>query len=219
MRTTFRHELEQLRADMAGMCALAGDAVGGATHALLEVDADAARRVAVDVERLRLLHNSVERHTLGILARQAPVAGDLRTVVTAVHIAADADRMGGLARHVAKLCLRRHPEPVTPDEMRGHFSEMGRLAVDLAGRCEAALLTADCTQARLIQRDDEAMETLHQELFHAVMSPGWRHGPGTASDVVLLGRFYGRFADHAEEIARRVLFQSTGSQEMGLHAV
>jgi phosphate transport system protein len=219
MRTTFRHELDQLRTHMGGMCELAGDAVAGATRGLLDVDADAARQVAVDVGRLRLLHNSVERHTLGILARQAPVARDLRTVVTAVHTAADADRMGGLAWHVAKLCLRRHPEPVIPDEMHGHFSEMGRLAVQLAGRCEAALLEGDCAQASLIQRDDQAMETLHRELFPAVMSPGWSHGPGAASDVVLLGRFYGRFADHAEEISRRMLFQSNGNQELGVYAV
>lgn len=98
MRTDFRQQLESLQADLGAMCALAGDAVGRATRGLLEVDAETAREVAHDIERLRFLHNTVERRTLGILARQAPVAGDLRRVVTAIHVAADADRMGDSPR-------------------------------------------------------------------------------------------------------------------------
>jgi phosphate transport system protein len=219
MRAQFRHELDQLRADLGGMCELTGDAVGRATRGLLDADAEAAGQVVVDVERLRLLHNTVESRALGILARQAPVAGDLRAVVTAIHVAADTDRMGGLAWHVAKLCLRRHPEPAIPEEMRGSFHEMGRIAVELTGRCRSALLAQDCAQAHLVRQDEQAMETLHRELFEAVMSPRWPHGPGAASDVVLLGRFYGRFADHAEEIARRVIFQSSGNPVVRQHAV
>lgn len=214
MRTDFRHQLDLLRADTSGMCGLAGDAVGNATHGLLDMDVEAARRVVVNVEQLRNMHNEVEHRTLGVLARQAPVAGDLRAVVTAIYIAADADRMGGLASHVARLCLRRHPESPIPDEMRGKFREMGLLAVELAERCRATLLAGDCSQAHLVRRDDQAMETLHRELFAAVMSPQWRHGPGVASDVVLLGRFYGRFADHAEGIARRLTFQTSGTPGM-----
>jgi phosphate transport system protein len=210
MRMDFHRQLELLRADTSAMCGLAGDAVGRATRALLDVDVEVARRVVLDVEELRKMHNGVERRTLGLLARQAPVAGDLRTVVAGIHVAADADRMGGLAAHVAKVCIRYHPESPIPAELRGRFEEMGRLAVESAERCRVALLDVDCAQAQLIRRDDEAMETLHRGLFEAVMSPRWSHGAGMASDVVLLGRFYGRFADHAEGIARRLIFQANG---------
>lgn len=219
MRADFRHQLSSLRVDLGEMCDLAGAAAGRATCGLLDVDAEVARRVVLDVERLRLVHNAVERRTLGILARQAPVARDLRTVVTAIHIAADADRMGGLASHVAKLSLRRHPEAAIPDEMRATFLEMGRIAVELAQRCRAALLANDSDQAQRVRHDDQTMERLHQELFEAVMSPRWSHGPSIASDVVLLGRFYGRFADHADEIARRVIFEASGSTASRAHAV
>lgn len=54
------------------------------------------------------------------------------------------------------------------------------------------------------------METMHRQLFGEVTSAGWSHGAVVASDVVLLGRFYGRFADHADEIARRMVFQASG---------
>ncbi|MBJ7338609.1 phosphate signaling complex protein PhoU [Mycolicibacterium sp.] len=210
MRADFQHQLDSLRADMGGMCELAGDAMANATRGLLDADDEAARRVLTDVQRLRFLHSDVERRTLAILARQAPVAGDLRIVVSAIHVAADADRMGALASHVAKLTLRRHPESVVPDEMNDTFARMGRIATRLAENCHAILVSGDCARAQQVRSDDEAMETIHQELFRAVTSSRWVHGPGVASDVVLLGRFYGRFADHADEIARRMIFQASG---------
>lgn len=209
MRTDFRQQLESLQADLGVMCALAGDAVGRATRGLLEVDAEAAGEVANDIERLRFLHNTVERRTLGILAKQAPVAGDLRRVVTAIRVAADADRMGGLAAHVAKVSLRRHPVSAIPRELHDRFDEMGSTAVGLAYSCRD-ILTGDCSQTHRVRAEDGVMEAMHRELFAEVMSPGWAHGAVVASDVVLLGRFYGRFADHADEIARRMVFQASG---------
>lgn len=210
MRTDFRQQLESLQDDLGAMCALAGDAVGNATRGLLDVDDDAAHEVARDIGRLRFLHNTVERRTLAILAKQAPVAGDLRRVVTAIHVAADADRMGGLASHVAKVCLRRHPHSAIPPELVGRFAEMGATAVTLAECCRDILTTGDCSQAHRVRSEDRGMETMHRTLFGEVMSPGWAHGAVVASDVVLLGRFYGRFADHADEIARRMVFQASG---------
>ncbi|TPG25628.1 phosphate signaling complex PhoU family protein [Mycolicibacterium hodleri] len=210
MRADFQHQLDSLRADTGGMCELAGDAMENATRGLLGADAEVARYVLTDVQRLKFLHHDVERRTLAILARQAPVAGDLRTVVSAIHIAANANRMGGLASHIAKLTLRRHPESVMPRELNDTFARMGRIAAMLAENCHVILTTGDCARAQQVQHDDHTMEAIHQELFRAVTDPAWGHGPSVASDVVLLGRFYGRFADHADEIARRMIFQTSG---------
>jgi phosphate transport system protein len=218
MRREFHRQLAVLRADLGDMCELSGVAARRATTALLEVDAESAEQVLTEVERLRLLNNAVERRAVSILARQAPVAGDLRATVTAIQIAADADRMGGLAAHTAQLCLRRHPQPVVPDELRDSFAQMGEIAVAVAERCRAAVLAADCAQAHRVGEDDRAMDALHRRLFTTVMSPQWPHGPSVAIDMVLLGRFYGRFADHAAEIARRVIFQTTGSYASDLIA-
>jgi phosphate transport system protein len=218
MRREFHRQLEFLRADLGDMCELSGVAARRATTALLEVDAESAGQVLTEVERLRLLNNAVERRAVSILARQAPVAGDLRATVTAIQIAADADRMGGLAAHTAQLCLRRHPQPVVPDELRDSFARMGEIAIALAERCRAAVLAADCAQAHRVRDDDRAMDALHWSLFTTVMSPQWPYGPSVAIDIVLLGRFYGRFADHAAEIARRVIFQTTGSYASDLIA-
>jgi phosphate transport system protein len=215
MRKDFHRQLEVLRADVASMCELTGVAARRATAALLDVDAEAAGQVIDEADHLKLLNTAVERRAVSILARQAPVAGDLRATVTAIQIAADADRMGALTAHVARVCLRRAPGPVVPEELRECFRRMGEIAVDLAERSRAAALAGDCAQAHGVRDDDVTMDDLHRRLFRVVTSSRWSHGPVVAIDIVLLGRFYGRFADHAGEIARRVVFQTTGSYSSG----
>jgi phosphate transport system protein len=210
MRSEFHHQLDELTGDVATMCDLAATLMNEATTGLLNSDQDAAQRVLSGLARLRGAYIAVERHSLLLLARQAPVARDLRAVVAAIQIAADADRMGGLAAHVARIARRDAPDPVLPPEVRGHFAEMGRIAVHLAEAARDVALADDPLQATVIREDDERMNQLHRELFTVVMDSEWRHGTAAAIDVVLLGRFYERFADHAVAIAGRVVFRSTG---------
>lgn len=211
MRIEFRQQLDALNADLARMCELAGEAMQRATLGLLTVDLEAAERVLTDLEILARMRRDVDQAALSVLARQAPVASDLRAVVAAVHITSDADRMGGLAAHVARIVRRRHPASAIPNVVVGQFSEMGGLAVDLAEDAAAVIADGDPVRASRIRDDDEAMNDMHRRLFAAVMSPEWSHGVPAAVDVVLLGRFYERFADHAVAIAARVLFRSTGA--------
>lgn len=210
MRDDFHQQLDTLRDDLARMCTLAGTALRHATAALLDGDQEAAGLVFDDVERLRLLQGTVERRTVVILARQAPVAGDLRTVVSAIRIAADADRMGGLAALVARMAVARHPGRVLPDDLTDTFGRMADMAIESADRCVDAVRTGHLDLAGDIRERDDAVEEMHADLHRRVVGASWPHGCAVASDVVLLGRFYGRFADHAAEIARRVRFQAAG---------
>ncbi|RWR28103.1 phosphate transport system regulatory protein PhoU, partial [Mycobacterium tuberculosis] len=146
---------------------------------------------------------------------QAPVAGDLRTVVSAIQIIADVDRMGALALHVAKIARRRHPQHALPEEVNGYFAEMGRVAVELGHAAREVLITRDPEKAARIQEEDDAMDDLHGHLFTVLMDREWKHGVMAAVDVTLLSRFYERFADHAVEVARRVIFQVTGNYPDG----
>ncbi|MCW2521605.1 MAG: phosphate uptake regulator, PhoU, partial [Mycobacterium sp.] len=145
-----------------------------------------------------------------LLALQAPVAGDLRAIVSSIQIVADVDRMGALALHVAKIARRRHPQHTLPEEVNGYFAEMGRVAVDLGNSAQEVLVTRDPEKAARIREDDDAMDDLHRHLFSVLMDREWKHGVTAAVDVTLLSRFYERFADHAVEVARRVIFQVTG---------
>jgi phosphate transport system protein len=118
--------------------------------------------------------------------------------------------MGGLASHVAEIVRRRHPADVLPEEVNGYFSEMGQVAVELATRAQQVVLSSDPRQAAQLRHQDDAMDDLHNHVLSILMDREWKHGLESAVDVTLLARFYERFADHAVEIGRRVIFQATG---------
>lgn len=210
MRSAFHHQLGTLTQQLGAMCAMAGDAIGLATEALLKADLVLAERVITGQADVVAVNTGVEETAFALLALQAPVATDLRAVVSAIRIAGDAQRMGGLAVHVAEIARMRHPRNAVPDDVRHHVAEMGRVAMQLACGAREVLLAQDPGRAAQIHRDDDAMDELHHQLLTALMDPGWTHGVAAAVDVTLLGRFYERFADHAVQIARRVIFQATG---------
>jgi phosphate transport system protein len=193
------------------MCGLAGLAMERATQSLLQADLVLAEQVITDHDHLARMQTRAEEAALILLALQAPVAGDLRVVVTSMQNVADAERMGGLALHVAKIARRRHPDHTLPEEVNGYFAEMGRIAVDLGNSAKDVVLSRDPEQAAQISRDDDAMDQLHRHLFTIMMDKEWNHGVAAAVDITLLGRFYERFADHAAQIGRRVVFQVTGA--------
>ena len=210
MRIAYHEQLDALTRQLAEMCRMAGIAMERATQALLQADLALAEQVIGDHENIIAASARAEEAAFVLLALQAPVAGDLRSIVGSIQIVADVERMGALALHVAKIARRRHPQHTLPEEVNGYFAEMGRIAVDLGASAREVLLSRDPDQARLIREEDDAMDDLHRHLFSVMMDREWKHGVAAAVDVTLLGRFYERFADHAVEISRRVIFQVTG---------
>jgi len=211
MRTAYHEQLDQLSEQLGDMCGLAGAAMERATQALLQADLALAEQVISDHDQIVAMSARAEEAAFVLLALQAPVAGDLRSIVSAIQIVADVDRMGALALHVAKIARRRHPQHALPEEVNGYFSEMGRVAVELGNSAQEVLVTRDPEKAARISEEDDAMDDLHRHLFTVLMDREWKHGVTAAVDVTLLSRFYERFADHAVEIARRVIFQATGN--------
>lgn len=210
MRTAYHEQLQRLNSTMGEMCELAGSTMARATRALLQADLAIAEAVITDSDRMSELSADAEEQAFALLALQNPVAGDLRGIVGGFQIIADADRMGALALHVAKVARRRHPAKALPEEVNNHFEEMGRLAVQLASNAREVLDTQDPKAAVRLQQDDDAMDDLHRHLFTVLMDREWKYGVAAAVDVTLLGRYYERFADHAVLIGRRVVFQATG---------
>ena len=210
MRTAYHEQLDALTNQLAEMCRMAGIAMERATQALLQADLALAEQVIGDHENIIAASARAEEAAFVLLALQAPVAGDLRAIVGSIQIVADVERMGALALHVAKIARRRHPRHALPEEVNGYFAEMGRIAVDMGNSAREVLISSDPDQARLIREEDDAMDDLHRNLFSVMMDREWKHGVAAAVDVTLLGRFYERFADHAVEISRRVIFQVTG---------
>jgi phosphate transport system protein len=217
MREAYHVELDELADQLAGMCAMVGDAMEAATRALLEADLGLAEQVIGDDTKVDQARSAAEEHAYALLALQAPVATDLRTVLAAIHAAESLERMGDLALHVAKAARRRHPQKVLPDQVQPYFAEMGRVAVSLARQAEQVILSKDVEQARSLEDADDEMDDLHRHLFTVIMDREWPHGVAAAVDVTLLGRFYERFADHAVSVAKRVVFVVTGRMPGSVH--
>ena len=210
MREAYHVELEQLAGNLAAMSLQVADALERATKALLEVDLGLAEQVISDDQKVDDARAECEEQAYALLALQAPVATDLRTVLAAIHAAESLERMGDLALHVAKAARRRHPEPVLPESVRPYFAEMGAVAVALARQAEQVIKSRDVEAARSLEAADDQVDDIHKHLFTVIMDRAWPYGVASAVDVTLLGRFYERYADHAVSVARRMVFVVTG---------
>jgi phosphate transport system protein len=210
MREAYHVELEQLADHLAAMSVQVADAMERATRALLEVDLSLAEQVISDDTKVDDARAQCEEQAYALLALQAPVATDLRTVLAAIHAAESLERMGDLALHVAKAARRRHPEPVLPEAVRPYFAEMGEAAVKLARQVEQVIHSKDVEAAKTIESEDDQVDDIHRHLFTVIMDREWPHGVAAAVDVTLLGRFYERYSDHAVSVAKRMIFVVTG---------
>ncbi len=210
MRVIYNEQMAELAHILGEMAGMAGSAMDQATQSLLQADLALAEQVITESDRIAEMNTNAEEKAFALLALQAPVAGDLRQVVSAIQIVADVNRMGALALHVAKVARRRHPNHALPEAVNGYFAEMGRIAVNMGAAAQEVLESRDPERAAQLNQDDEAMDDLHRHLFTLLMDRDWKFGVAAAVDVTLLGRYYERFADHAVEIGRRVVFLVTG---------
>ena len=210
MRVEYDAELESVSRVLVEMADEVRGAMGRATVSLLTTDAEQAERVISGDVVVNGLRQRVEDRVYGLLARQSPVASDLRLLFTALHIATDLERMGDLAKHVAKIGLRRHPFPAVPEELVSIVTDMAAVADRIAEMIGAILASPDAQGAAALEAEDDAMDRLNEGLFVLLLGAAWRHGVESAIDGAMLGRFYERYADHAVNAGRQMYFLVTG---------
>jgi len=211
MRDAFHDDLDAISQSLVEMSQLANTAMVRATKAILEADLAIAEEVISEDERIDNLHHDLDARTLTLLARQQPVAGDLRTIVTSIRMSSDIERMGDLAHHVAKLARMRYPACAIPPELVFIIQEMGEVAQRIMTKTTGVITSRDTLAAVELEKDDDAMDKLHRKLFEILLDDNWSHGIETAIDMTLVGRYYERYADHAVSVARRVYFLVTGT--------
>ncbi|MER5599452.1 phosphate signaling complex protein PhoU [Streptomyces sp. NPDC002265] len=216
MRKAYQQELDSIGEALKAMADLVGSAMGRATSALLDSDLQTAEGVISAEAHVKDMHRDLEDRAIAVLARQQPVATDLRTVVTSLRMSADLERCGVLAKDVATVARRRYPEHAVPQDLRRTVLEMGRLAQRLVSQAAEALVTHDVEAALRVERDDDRMDELHRLLFQHLLDEQWQHGVETAVNVALVGRYCERFADHAVSIARHVVYLATGEHRADL---
>ena len=216
MREEFQADLIEVSRLLVTMAESVRAAMRKATTALLKADREAASAVVARDAEVDDSYRQVEAKVADTIARQAPVASDLRMVIAALHISADLERMGDLAEHVAKTALRRHPSPAVPAELRPVFRQMADVADRMAEKIAVVLASPNADLAAELEKDDDAMDDLERDLFKILLHDDWPYGAETAIDGALLGRFYERYADHAVNIGEQLVYLITGEPVTGL---
>ena len=211
MREQFQEELDGVGATLVQMAGLVRIAMENATTALLTADLTLAEKVIADDLIIDDIQHELDARTINLIARQSPVASDLRTLVTSLRMSADLERMGDLAHHIAKSARMRYPATAVPPELSLTIEEMGRVCSKIIEKVSVVLEKRDADRALEIEKDDDEIDALHRKIIQTLLDPNWKHGVETAIDMTLLGRYYERCADHAVSIARRVYFLVTGS--------
>jgi len=211
MRDAYHESLRSLRADLVQMTGLVRAAMDDATQALLDADAGTAEGVIEADTRIDQLQMLVEEASYELLARQQPVASDLRVIITAVRISADLERMGDLAVHVAEVTRRRYPNCAVPSLVRATVTRMAAAASLMTTQLERVLSDDDVTVALRLETADDDVDAELRQIFVALLSPEWTYGVEGAVDVTLVGRYLERYADHTVSAARRIVYLVTGS--------
>lgn len=210
MRAIFDQELSQIGEDLLHMATLVATAIRDASRALATADLQLAEQVIEADIALDELERELDERCVILLARQQPVATDLRVVVSGLRISASIERMGDLARHVAQVARLRYPEKVLPESIKPLFDEFAVAAEKVAVDLVELLQSHDLDKAAQVEKDDDILDELHRHSFTATLGPDWDGNVSQTVDVTLLGRFYERFGDHAVSVANRITYLVTG---------
>jgi phosphate transport system protein len=210
MRELFQQELHEVQDRLVEIAQLVVDAITDAVEAFNKSDVTLAESVIVRDNKIDDAVVALDELAIAIMARQAPVAKDLRIVVSALRISASLERMGDMAEHVAQLARYRFPEKVVPKTIRPIFKEMGALDIELAKMLVVLLKTEDVAIAEKIRDEDDKVDALHLSVFETVLSDSWSQGTETTVDATLASRYLERFADHAVSIAKKMMYLATG---------
>jgi phosphate transport system protein len=210
MREVFQQELREVQERLVEISGLVAISIENATRAFNESNVSLAETVIADDDKIDELTVSLDELAINILARQQPVARDLRIVVSALRISASLERMGDMAEHIAQLARYRFPEKVVPKGLRSTFKELGALDVEIAKKLTELLQTEDVRLAEEIRNDDDRIDALHLSVFDKVLGETWKGATVDTVDATLASRYHERFADHAVSIAKKVQYLATG---------
>ncbi|NCV80018.1 MAG: phosphate transport system regulatory protein PhoU [Actinobacteria bacterium] len=210
MRSVFQDELDNVSQSLVDLTTMVSTSVVKASKALQTADLNLAEEVIATDNKIDDYQHDLDARIIDIIARQQPVASDLRALVTALRMSADLERMGDLSHHIAKVARLRHPNSAIPNDLLLAFTEMGHVAEKLATKVATVITTRDTDMALQVEKDDDEMDELHKKVIAGIIGSNPVLSLDVAIDLTLLGRYYERFADHAVSVARRVYFLVKG---------
>ncbi|GAA1648457.1 phosphate signaling complex protein PhoU [Georgenia ruanii] len=217
MREIFKQEMQELASGLVTMAEHVATAIEKADRSLRERDLQLAEEVIDADNMIDELERQIDDLGISLLARQQPVATDLRVVVSGLRLSATLERMGDLARHVAYVARGRYPEHALTGRMRDVLAEMGVQAVKVGEQVYELLKTHDLSLAAVVEAEDDVLDRLHRESFQVLLDDDESLTRQQVVDAVLLGRYLERFGDHGVSVARRISYLVTGDTTNAVH--
>ncbi|MHA3682940.1 phosphate signaling complex protein PhoU [Leucobacter sp. HY1910] len=211
MREVFQQSLREVQERLVKIAELVEESIGDATGAFGESDVARAERVIDGSDQIELLTAELDQLAIDILARQQPVASDLRLVVGALRMGSSLERMADLAQHIAQLARYRYPESAIPAGLSKTFVRMGALDVQMAGLIVELLRTQEPHVIDQVRDLDDDLDELHAKVFEKVLSDKLVGNPTGVVDATLASRYHERFGDHAVSVAKQMQFFLSGS--------
>ena len=211
MREAYQSDLRHIVDDLLDMAELVAEALEGATTALLEGDLALAERVVTADPHIDARQVELDAKAVELLARQAPVATDLRLLVATLRMSSSLERMGDLAAHIALVARRSHPESAVPAQHREQIARMSQLGLNALRGASEVIENRDLALAAQVEKQDDELDALMLEISREISRGGEEtYTNAEIIDLTLLIRFYERLGDHAVSLVRRVGFLVTG---------
>ncbi len=211
VRKSFDEHLNDLKADVIKMAAMVGESIGAGTQALLDADLGVVERVLANNDQIDALEHDLEMRAYELIARQQPMAVDLRTILAVLRMLHELELTGDLMVTIAKAARRIYPNELPP-RIRGLIERMGAQASVQLHLAIDAFADNDQALAAALPDMDDVMDDLQKELFRSIFSALTPDEAGLqmAVQLALIGRYYERVADHAVGIGVWTQFVVTG---------
>jgi phosphate transport system protein len=210
-RIRYQQELQDLEDSVLGGIDLVVEQMDRVLEALQHQDVELAEFVIADDDRIDGRFLEVHQGILSLLARQQPVAGDLRLVAALLHVIKHVERMGDQCVNIAKLIPLSGHEPPRRDEILDKLMQMGRFARFEAIQCRAAFAQRDVELAENLASQDRDINRLNREIFQMAVEAGDDYDVREWSmHMTLVARAFERIGDNAVDIGEQVAFVVTG---------
>ncbi|OPJ55407.1 phosphate signaling complex protein PhoU [Alkalithermobacter paradoxus] len=212
MRSQFEKEMKNLNIKLIKMGEMVQDIIEVSVQALAKQDLEAAKRVYVMDDKIDELELEIENECMKLLALQQPMARDLRTIGTIIKIITDLERMGDHAVNIAKVTLEIGDTPLIKPLI--DIPRMARLTEDMVKKVLDAFTNADTKMAEEVAHDDEAVDEIYEGIYTELINMMIQNPETTkqATNLLFIGRYLERIADHATNIGERIIYMVTGER-------
>lgn len=212
VRQSFDQDLESLRQDLVRMGEIVQVAIKDAVDALAKRDKDLARTVMDGDDAIDRMQVEIEDRCISLIARQQPVATDLRILGTGLKITTDLERIGDHAFDIAKIVLLIGDEPLIKPLV--DIPRMAEIAQKMLKDSLQAYLNLDIELAEQVCRADDRVDELYNQVFRELLTYMLEDTKKIkqATQLIFVARYLERIADHSTNVAEWVIYLATGER-------